>query len=52
MPKPNYAFMKKQREAAKKREQQEKLAKRQAVKAAEGEGASDQAPASAQDKPA
>lgn len=50
MPKPNYAFMKKQREAAKKREQQEKLAKRQAAKAAEGEGSSEQAPAAPQDK--
>ena len=34
MAKPNYHHLKKQREAAKKREQQEKLAKRQRVPAA------------------
>ena len=35
MAKPNYQHMKKQREAAKKREQAEKLAKRQAPRPAE-----------------
>jgi hypothetical protein len=37
MPKPNYRHMKKQREAAKKREQQERLAKRQPPRPAETE---------------
>lgn len=40
MPKPNYQFLKKQREAAKKREQQEKLLKRKAPRPDEGEQAS------------
>ena len=35
MAKPNYQHLKKQREAAKKREQQEKLARRQATRPAE-----------------
>jgi hypothetical protein len=35
MQKPNYKHLKKQREAAKKREQQERLAKRQAPRPAE-----------------
>ena len=37
MAKPNYQHMKKQREAAKKREKAEKLLKRQAPRAGEGE---------------
>jgi hypothetical protein len=37
MPKPNYRHLKKQREAAKKREQQERLAKRQPPRPAETE---------------
>jgi len=37
MAKPNYQHLKKQREAAKKREQQEKLAKRQGTRPVEAE---------------
>ena len=45
MAKPNYNFEKRQREIAKKKKQDEKLAKKQAAKAAEN-------PSSARDAPA